>query len=428
MLFRSSLYDEKIKTQRDNIDVARKALQQMDAQVDARLARGESESGAERAVQIRRQQQGERAKLQKEIGDAQKEIAKLNEERAPIAAENRKVEAEVGPIKYVAALIYGDNPDSNLLERAVRWVIILLVIVFDPLAIALVLAANSSKEWDKLEEDDKAAMSISPEPQKEIYEPIETPWPTEWQEIPLEPESPTQKIEEEYKDIDFKKDHPYLYKTPESRTPPGIEAVGPLVHAEKNKPEIRLQPDIEKKIETIRKIKSTKKMSKKVEEESVQEDPKLETKVEDLNLPNKEEITTEGITKLAPYKDIDGTYVVTADGKHMRKDALKEMQPELFMLTADHMQKSSTNFGTSFPKVANKGDIFVRVDVLPNRVYKFDNTKWVELNKQVNKSYLNEDAYLEHLIRLIDQGQCDIEDCTEAEKAAIEDYLVKNKK
>ena len=94
--------------------------------------------------------------------------SKLNEERAPIAAENRKVEAEVGPIKYVAALIYGDNPDSNLLERAVRWVIILLVIVFDPLAIALVLAANSSKEWDKLEEDDKAAMSISPEPQKEI--------------------------------------------------------------------------------------------------------------------------------------------------------------------------------------------------------------------------------------------------------------------
>ena len=80
------------------------------------------------------------------------------------------------------------------------------------------------------------------------------------------------------------------------------------------------------------------------------------------------------------------------------------------------------------PKVANKGDIFVRVDVLPNRVYKFDNTKWVELNKQVNKSYLNEDAYLEHLIHLIDQGQCDIEDCTEAEKAAIEDYLVKNKK
>ena len=131
---------------------------------------------------------------------------------------------------------------------------------------------------------------------------------------------------------------------------------------------------------------------------------------------------------LAPFKELDGTYVLTADGKHMRKDALKEMRPELFMLTADHVQKSNTNFGTSFPKVANKGDIFVRVDILPNRVFKFDGNKWVELNKQVNKSYLNEDAYLEHLIQMIDLGQWDIEDCTESEKAAIEDYLLKNKK
>ena len=149
-----SLYDEKIKTQRDNIELARKALNQMDNQVDQRLSRGDSETSAERAVQIRRQQSGERVKLQKDISEAQKEIAKLNEERAPIAAENRKVEAEVGPIKYIAALIYGDTSDHNTLEDAVRWVIILLVIVFDPLAIALVLAANASKEWDKEEEDD----------------------------------------------------------------------------------------------------------------------------------------------------------------------------------------------------------------------------------------------------------------------------------
>ena len=73
-----SLYDEKIKTQRDNIELARKALTQMDNQVDQRLSRGDSENSAERAVQIRRQQAGERGKLQKDIGDAQKEIAKLN--------------------------------------------------------------------------------------------------------------------------------------------------------------------------------------------------------------------------------------------------------------------------------------------------------------------------------------------------------------
>jgi len=133
-----SLLDEKIKTEKDNIETARTALKQMDAQVDARLSRSDDEKGAERAVQIRRQQQAERGRLQKEIGDAQARIAKLNEERAPIAAELRKVEAEVGPIKYIAALIYGDNPDGDLLERAVRWVIIVIVLVFDPLAYSII--------------------------------------------------------------------------------------------------------------------------------------------------------------------------------------------------------------------------------------------------------------------------------------------------
>ena len=133
---------------------------------------------------------------------AQKEIAKLNEERAPIAAENRKVEAEVGPIKYVAALIYGDNPDSNLLERAVRWVIILLVIVFDPLAIALVLAANSSKEWDKETEEetpDPYVPDVGEKPTAEELEEvdIETPWPTEWTEVNTEPEIQKQDTEQE---------------------------------------------------------------------------------------------------------------------------------------------------------------------------------------------------------------------------------------
>lgn len=145
-----SLIDEKIKTQRDNIELARKALNQMDAQVDARLSRGDSEQGAERAVQIRRQQAGERTKIQNEIATAQKEIAKLQNEKAPIAAELRKVEAEVGPIKYIAALIYGDeNLDQTILEKAVRWVTILIVITFDPLAIVLLLASQHSFNWFK---------------------------------------------------------------------------------------------------------------------------------------------------------------------------------------------------------------------------------------------------------------------------------------
>jgi hypothetical protein len=138
------IIDEKIKTERENIELSRNALNQLNAQVDARLSRSDDEKGAERAVQIRKQQTRERSALQKDIETAQAKIEKLNEERAPIATELRKVESEVGPIKYVAALIYGDNPDANLLERAVRWMIILLVTVFDPLAVALLIAANQT--------------------------------------------------------------------------------------------------------------------------------------------------------------------------------------------------------------------------------------------------------------------------------------------
>jgi hypothetical protein len=150
-----AIFDEKIKTQRDNIEAARKALAQMDAQVDARLARSEDDRGAERAVQIRRTQARERTALQAEIAKAQTEIAALNEQKAPIASKLRAVEAEVGAIKYIAKLIYGENPDANLLEKAVTWVIIIIVLVFDPLAVLLLLSSQLSFQWYRQEKEQK---------------------------------------------------------------------------------------------------------------------------------------------------------------------------------------------------------------------------------------------------------------------------------
>ena len=149
-----SLLDEKIKTQRENIDAARKALKQMDESVDQVMARSSDEKGADKAANLRRNQQRERNQLQNDIAKAQNSIAKLNEERAPIAKDLRKIEAEVGPIKYIAALLYGDDPDQNILEKAVRWVIIIIVVVFDPLAVILLLASQYSFQWFRKQEDE----------------------------------------------------------------------------------------------------------------------------------------------------------------------------------------------------------------------------------------------------------------------------------
>ena len=142
-----AVYDEKIKTAKDNIDANRKALKQMDEAVDQVMGRSQDEKGADKAVALRRAQQKERARLQSEIAAEQKTINSLSEERAPIAAEVRKVEAEVGPVKYIANFIYGDNPEANVLEKAVTWVIVIIVAVFDPLAVILLLASQYSFQW-----------------------------------------------------------------------------------------------------------------------------------------------------------------------------------------------------------------------------------------------------------------------------------------
>ena len=143
-----AIYDEKIKTAKDNIEANRKALKQMDEAVDQVMGRSNDEKGADKAVALRRGQQKERSRLQSEIQAEQKVISQLSEERAPIAAEVRKVEAEVGPIKYIAKFIYGDHgADENMLERAVTWIIILIVIVFDPLAVIMLLAAQMTFGW-----------------------------------------------------------------------------------------------------------------------------------------------------------------------------------------------------------------------------------------------------------------------------------------
>jgi len=150
-----AIYDEKIKTAKENIESDRKQLKQMDEAVDQILARSTTEGGADKANAVRKSQQRDRSSLAKDIESNQKVIADLNEQSAPIRAENRKVEAEVGPIKYIAAFIYGANPDASLLESAVTWIIIMIVIVFDPLAVIMLLASQMTFAWAREQKEEE---------------------------------------------------------------------------------------------------------------------------------------------------------------------------------------------------------------------------------------------------------------------------------
>ena len=156
-----AIYDEKIKTAKENIEADRKQIKQMDDAVDQVMARSTTEGGADKSNAIRRSQARDRAGLAKDIEANQKIIAQLNDQAAPIRAEVRKVEAEVGPIKYIAKLIYGDNPDANVLEKAVVWVIMMIVAVFDPLALVLILAAQQSIRWARGEDQEEPTEELS---------------------------------------------------------------------------------------------------------------------------------------------------------------------------------------------------------------------------------------------------------------------------
>lgn len=375
------IIDEKIANERVTIESSQRLLKQMDdavsgvqAQPDQQIKNRDGSltirSSSERARVIRREQAKDRAVITKEIEEAQANIVKFQQEKAPLNSQIRQVEAEVGPIKYIAALIYGDNPDSALLERAVRWVIIVIVLVFDPLALTLVLAAQSSYRW--LEED-----------------------------------------------LQKKKENADALRKEEDRISEDVSTLETMI-VEPEQPSASSPENTMLSEKIIQEMPVPKEVSVPHEEpEIVTYGPEADIDLVEIEDLKTEEIKTEGVT----FQETPGGYV-QYDGKSIQKNALLEMHPEMFRAKPD-IEQIETNFGTAFPKFATKGAMFVRVDVLPNKVFKFDGAKWIEVNKNQTDSYLYNDAYIEHLIAQIDKGQYDVDLLTNNEKVEIENYLSK---
>jgi hypothetical protein len=135
-----------------------KQLQQIDDALSKITERGRGESSLQAADKQRKTRNELVAKKNAELGS----VAKLKEEVVGLRSTIRKTEAEVGPLKYIAEAIYGGveghGVDTTTLDRAVRMVIILLVLVFDPLAVVLLIAANHGmsqrKQFTNIQERD----------------------------------------------------------------------------------------------------------------------------------------------------------------------------------------------------------------------------------------------------------------------------------
>lgn len=132
--------DSQIERQQRTIQDADTVIAQLDQAVQT-LMDYDRIRGDDGAIAVRENQKPERTQLNRVITAANQQIADLQQQRATLMREQIAFEAEVGPIKYVAELIYGEA-DQQLLERAVRWMILIIIFVFDPLAVLLLIAAN----------------------------------------------------------------------------------------------------------------------------------------------------------------------------------------------------------------------------------------------------------------------------------------------
>jgi FtsZ-binding cell division protein ZapB len=194
-----------IQTARDEIQRLRASAESQVAQSQTLIERlrsqlGDVDNATELEADIDTQQ--DRIKL------ANIEIDTLTEEKIALEAEYRKLEAEVGPIKYIAEFVYGESADSNMLEEAVRWVIIIIIFVFDPLAVLLLIAAQYTFEFRKkeLEDDDGDRLRL----EREEYERaraqriVDNPRFTLDDPVPTGVEEPTDSVpvEEEKEQVD----------------------------------------------------------------------------------------------------------------------------------------------------------------------------------------------------------------------------------
>ena len=456
-----AIYDEKIKTAKENIESNRKQLKQMDEAVDQVMGRSSDEKGADKAVAIRRGQQKDRALLAKDIEANQKLISSLNDEAAPIRAEVRKVESEVGPIKYIAAFIYGDNPDANVLERAVTWVIILIVIVFDPLAVVMLLAAQMTFGWVREEKE------LENKPNYEQDDgPLSEDQINQLKKIAQEPvvDEPincntcgTQLVDapgiglfcpnKECDVIDnIKGEEPIQLvvtnSNPADNVPVTEESIVPYTILDEDHVPDYPEPNV-----VIRQGDPDNEGFLKQHTMAIRE-PEPEVIKDESDTPNFEgfkdastgewiqtgpsfeepvqEPIKDAIDTSHPYIAISGDYV-EYEGKRMHKRVLADLRPDLG-IEVDNPTEPEVSFGENFPKHPSLGDMFTRIDVIPHRIFKFNGRKWIEVNRENTDSHLSEDSYIQHLIEKIASGEYDPDHLTPAEQDTIAQFIQNNPK
>ena len=240
-----------IQTARDEIQRLRKSAEDQVAQSQALIERLRGQlAQTDKAAEIDAQVDEQNLRIK----NANTEIDTLTEQKYALEAEYRKLEAEVGPVKYIAEFVYGEQADTNLLEEAVRWVILVIIFVFDPLAVLLLIASQYTFEFARGRKDDNGERLRQYE-QARAQRIVDNPG------YHPEPSSPPAQKEEEPKERaieDVAQD--YITTDDDSRdmVPENDTTVADAVDTELEQPEVQADEEQpEEKVESKKKVESS---------------------------------------------------------------------------------------------------------------------------------------------------------------------------
>ena len=415
--------------------------------------------------------------LENQIDALQPTIDTLREDKFVYEKQYRQFEAEVGPIKYIAELVYGADPDQNLLEEAVRWVIILIVAVFDPLAIMMLLAATETFGWrrkdkESIVDNTKTESVLPPAPVEEA--------PSGDQQTEESPDAATDQPGPEIEEtgeadsadnqnsarVKVHVEHIVLPAAEDTPSESIIKVPDEPLFPEHGTPEAKAFSDdivaaaMAKQFGT--KADETKKIEEEVQDQIILEfmqpaeeldnasaDSEVTTaeqeEITDLGEPGQTEPTVEEETitdtELFAWKDED-----EGDPEKRAKRIWKRLNPQSTLKEEEYKfshkvipevpwtqymraddsdldQYTRADFGTRFPTRPIKGDTFVRVDFLPSKLYKWNGKKWIEIDKENTDAFTYNEEYIAHLIEKLGSGEYDPDLLNDAERAQIEVQL-----
>jgi len=295
----------------------------------------------------------------------------LSADKAELNNLSRKLEAEIGPIRYIAAFVYGPETSQTILEDAVRWVIVLIIIVFDPLAVLLLIATQYSFSVRKKE------LALKKLVHEEVVEEVDhvmhevdiLPNVRE-QDIPVMPEvtKPEPKPEPE---VTF------------SETPELMEIEQPSVLDE---------------------IKANMDGGWQGSDEIEEDLPQNDSKIKHIEL-----------TKIS-------NEYTALNGKLYKNTALHSLYPELNLNF-----KEEVKFGPGFPGIVSSGELFIRTDKQPTALYRFNGNTWDVTDKNLLELTAYSKEYIALLVSKIASNEYNPELLNIAEKNHIEGSLANTK-